>query len=188
MALAMIMPAMAATYGLTVTPNRTSYIQGATVAINGTLTADAAPAAGLLVGLRVVDPQGANAFTTIAVTNAQGVYNASFSSILGTAQPTGTYTIQATASDALGNQVATATTTYTVTVAVTVVPTITLSPSTGLVTTITGAGFSPTDTITVTWGTVTMVTIPQTISASVTGSFTAIVTAANKSDRSHVVL
>jgi hypothetical protein len=52
MALAMIMPAMAAPYGLTVASGNPSYIQGATVTMTGTLTDNAVPAAGLLVGLR----------------------------------------------------------------------------------------------------------------------------------------
>jgi len=179
MALAMIMPAMAATYSLTVTTGQASYSAGDTVTITGTLNADASPAAGLLVGLKVTDPQSNTAYTTIATTDSTGAYSASFSSILGTAQPAGTYTIQATASDAQGTQVATATNTYTVTGAVTV-PTITLSPNTGLATMISGTGFTASDTITITWGTITMVTSPATVSASTSGAFTASVVALNQ--------
>jgi hypothetical protein len=179
MALAMVLPTMAAPYSLTVTTDQTSYAQGATVAITGALTDAATPAAGLLVGIKVTDPLGNDAYTTIVTTDAQGAYSTSFSSVLGEAQPAGTYTVQATASQN-GNQIATTSTTYTVTGAVTVVPKITLSPNTGLATTIVGEGFTAADTITITWGTTTMVTNPLTVSVSSSGSFVAQVTALNQ--------
>lgn len=179
MALAMILPAMAATYSLTTTSDASIYAPGATMTISGTLTADGNPVANALVTVKVNDPQGNNAYTIVPSTNAQGVYTTSFQSILGTAQPTGTYTIVATAT-VNGVQAATATKTYTVTSAVTAVPTITLSPNTGLMTTISGTGFTPSDTIAITWGTITMVTVPQTISASPSGTFTATVVALNQ--------
>jgi hypothetical protein len=180
MALAMILPAMAATtYNLTVTTDQASYATGATVTITGALTADGSAAAGLLVGIQVTDPLGNSAYSTIATTDASGAYSTSFSSLLGTSQPAGTYTIAATASQG-GNQVATATTTYTVTSAVTVVPTITLSPNTGIATMISGTGFTASDTITITWGGITMVTSPMTVSANSAGAFTASVVALNQ--------
>lgn len=179
MALAMILPAMAASYSLTVTSDKASYIQGAQVNITGTLTADATPAAGLLVGIVVTDPQGTQAYSTIITTSATGTYSTGFISLAGTAQKTGTYTIQATAS-LDGQQIATKSTTYTVTPAVTAVPTITLSPNTGIATMISGTGFTPSDTITITWGGITMVTSPMTISASTSGAFTAQVVALNQ--------
>jgi len=176
MALAMILPAMAATYSLTAATDQTSYAQGATVAISGALTADGSAAAGLLVSVKVTDPLGNDAYTTIVTTDAAGAYSTSFEHQLGTAQPAGTYTVQATASQS-GNQVATKTITYTVTSAVTVVPKITLSPSTGLVTTVVGEGFTAADTITISWGTTAIPTIPQIVSVSSSGTFTAIVSA-----------
>jgi hypothetical protein len=176
MALAMILPAMAAPYSLTVATGQTSYAQGATVTITGTLTDAGAPAAGLLVSVKVTDALGNEAYSTIVTTDAAGAYSTSFIHQLGTSQPAGTYTVQAAASQN-GNQIATATKTYTVTSAVTVVPKITLSPSTGLVTTIVGEGFTASDTITISWGTTVVATVPQTVSVSSTGTFTAVVAA-----------
>jgi len=176
MALAMILPAMAATYSLTVATDQASYVQGAPVTIAGVLTADGSAAADLLVSVKVTDPLGNEAYSTITTTSATGAYTTTFEHQLGTAQTAGTYTVQATASQN-GNQIATKTTTYTVTSAVTVVPTITLSPSTGLVTTIVGTGFTAADTITISWGTTAIPTVPQTVSVSSSGTFTAIVSA-----------
>jgi MG2 domain./Collagen triple helix repeat (20 copies). len=181
MALAMILPAIAApTYSLTVTTDKTSYAPGATVTISGALTADGAPAAGLYVSIIVTDSLGNNAYTMTVTTDSSGAYSTSFIDQLVTSQPAGTYTIQATAAQN-GNQVATKTATYTVTTgAVTVTTKITLSPDTGIATMISGQGFTPSDTITITWAGITMVTNPMTISANSAGSFTASVVALNQ--------
>jgi hypothetical protein len=192
MALAMMLvaPALAAdAYSLTTQAGSQSYTQGATVTITGTLTDTTlgTPGANLLVGVRVTDSQGNLAYQTITSTNATGQYSTSFIHSLGTAQPTGTYTIVATASDTSGTQVASASGTFTVTASVPVTPKITLSPNTGFATTINGTGFTPTDTITVKWGTTTISTVPMAISTSASGAFTAIVTAQSSTAGNYVI-
>jgi hypothetical protein len=99
------------TYSMTVTTDSNGYAPGAIVTINGTVT----PAtSGVLVGIKVNDPNGTNVYSNIALTSPTGVYTTSFSSLLENAQPTGTYVVLVTAA-LNGNQVASQLTTFNVT-------------------------------------------------------------------------
>jgi hypothetical protein len=114
-------PSPTPTYSLTVATSSASYVQGALVTITGTLTdsTTSTPGAGLLVGITVKDSLGNLGYETIVTTGTAGTYSTSFTDSLGTAQPTGIYTISAVASSNSG-QVATASGTFTVTPVVTV--------------------------------------------------------------------
>jgi len=76
-----IAPAFADSYTLTTKSGSTTYVQGAVVIINGTLTdtTTATPSAGFLVGVQVTDSVGNLAYSTIANTSAAGIYSTSFS-------------------------------------------------------------------------------------------------------------
>jgi hypothetical protein len=160
------------TYTLTVTSDASTYAIGAQVTISGLLTATTnSPAAGYLIGIKVTDPLGGTEYTTIVTTNSAGTYTITFLSILGINQPTGAYTITATASSN-GNQIATASTTYTVTSSPQ--STIILEPTSGIVgktIKVTGSGFANSVAITVRFDGVSLTTTPATVTSSSSGNF-----------------
>lgn len=164
MALAMmacIAPALADTWSITTASDKTTYVQGALVTISGTLTdvTTSTPGAGLLVSVQVTDSAGNLAYSNIVTTNATGKYVTSFSYPTG---PAGTYQISAVASQN-GLQIASAIGSFSVTLAVPVVQSITLSPSTGFATTISGSGFTPSDTVSIKWVNTVMSTLPSPV-------------------------
>ncbi len=69
----------------------------------------------------------------------------------------------------------TATTTFTV-----IPPSITLSPTTGFSTTISGTGFRANQAVTLRWGTITLTTVPMTITTNSEGNFVAMISALNQ--------
>jgi hypothetical protein len=127
-------PAFADTWSLSTEPNGTTYVQGALVTINGTLTdtTTGVAGAGFLVDISVYDSAGNVAYSTFVFTVTAGTYSTQFS--INSTGPSGTYETRAAAIEASnGATVATATATFRVgstpTPTPITTPTVTSSPS-----------------------------------------------------------
>ena len=181
-----IAPAFADVWSLSTTPDKTTYVQGAVVIINGTLTDTTTATAGanMLVSVIVYDSAGNLAYSNIVFTNAVGVYKTNFSDPTG---PAGTYSITAVASLS-GQQIASAAGSFTVTLAVPVTQNITLTPNNGFATTISGSGFTASDTMNITWANTQMLTVPQIVTVSSSGTFVAIVTALTAANGTYLIV
>jgi hypothetical protein len=176
MALAMILPAMAAPFSLTVATGQTSYAQGATATIAGTLTDAGAPAAGLLVSVKVTDLTRQRCIQhnrnhrrsrriqhklptpTRNITASRNIHSHSNSKPRWQPNRNSNHKLYCNIS-CYGSTKNHAVTKHC------------------LITTVIGEGFTAADTITISWGTTAIPTVPQTVSVSSSGTFTAIVSA-----------
>ncbi|GAI75156.1 unnamed protein product, partial [marine sediment metagenome] len=66
-------------------------------------------------------------------------------------------------------------------------PTIILNPTEGFATTISGSGFNPSDTMTISWGVTAMVTVPKDVNVDPAGEFTATITALTDNDGTYEI-
>ncbi len=108
-------PAFADTWSLSAKPNRTNYVQGALVTINGTLTDTTTGAAGVsyIVSISVYDSAGTSVYSQVVATGTTGAYSTQFT--VSSNDPNGTYSILASAVEATtGQQIAKATATFSV--------------------------------------------------------------------------
>ena len=115
LALAIISPAFADTWSLSAKPNSTTYVQGAPVIINGTLTDTTTGAVGasVLIDVLVYDSGGNVVYSGNVATGTAGTYSTQF--IISSTGPSGKYAILVAAIAASnGATVATATATFTV--------------------------------------------------------------------------
>ena len=108
-------PAFADTWALSAKPNSTTYVQGALVAINGSLTDTTTGAAGVtyLISISVENSAGNIAYSTNVATGTAGTYSTQF--VISSTGPSGTYKISAVAiAPSNGQEVATASAAFTV--------------------------------------------------------------------------
>lgn len=182
-------PVYGDSYSLTVSTDASNYAPGARVTISGSLTdiTTNSATASALVSIKVTDPSGGSVYTTIATTSSTGTYAITYITDKGTNQPTGTYTIAATASSS-GNSIASASSTYTVITSPR--PTITISPTNGPAgtsVTVSGIGYSGSSTINIALDGISQTTSPSTVTSSSSGSFSCRFTVPSSLVGAHVV-
>jgi uncharacterized protein YfaS (alpha-2-macroglobulin family) len=86
-------PASATVVTLTVGTDKTAYLLGEMVTINGTVKEDNVAKAYVYVNVEVRDPSGTLRFADVVMTGADGKYSTGFR--LAETLPTGTYTVKA---------------------------------------------------------------------------------------------